>query len=206
VIDSYQDLKARYERVYVCGLSLGGILTVLLAGEFSPAGIILLAPAILNSDRKLLLTPIVRHFVRSVKGSYEAQGQDLTNPEIAYLAEEYWSRRWPGPAAELLALQRRSRRVLPKVTAPCLVVVSKGDRTVPPAVAGYIEGRISGEVETVVLEKSRHVLVTDSEKEKVADTVVDRIWKWETQGGGETRGGEPRSTPAEAPVGSPRRA
>ncbi len=182
VHDSYQDLRAMCDRVCVAGLSLGALLTIRLAAEMRPDGIALLAPPIRNTNRLILLAPLLRPFVARIPGSYEIQGQDTSDPDVRYLAEEYWSWRWTGPAAEILKLQRQATSVLRRVRAPTLLVVSRADRTVPTAVADIIRKRIGAEaLDAVVLDESRHTLVADTERERVADLVVDRFLTYSTR-------------------------
>ena len=74
-------------------------------------------------------------------------------------------------------MQRRARRSLRDVTSATLIIVSKNDTTVPTEVAGLIRALIrSTTVRTAVLEQSKHTLVSDSERDRVADEIV----KWFT--------------------------
>ena len=43
-LESYLNLKSYYEKVYVIGLSMGGVLTALIAEKFEPEKIVLAAP------------------------------------------------------------------------------------------------------------------------------------------------------------------
>lgn len=44
--DAMRQMQAKYRRVSVGGLSMGGILSLLMAEEFSPASVVLFAPAL----------------------------------------------------------------------------------------------------------------------------------------------------------------
>lgn len=179
VLDEYFDLRGNYRRLFVSGLSLGGILALMLAGAHRIEGLILMAPAVLNTNRFILFAPVARHFIRSVANTCDPQGQDMSDPDVRYLADEYWSRRWIGPAAEVLRVQRASRRALRRVSAPCFTIVSERDTTVPPTVARYIERRIASTAySSVVLKESKHQLVTDCEKEEVNRLVVEKLRSW----------------------------
>ncbi len=172
VYDAYFDLRSCCDEVYVCGLSLGGILTLCLAADFAPERIALLAPAVVNTEKLIYLTPLVRYFVRSLASTWDPQGQDMDDPDIMYIAEEYWSRSWPRPASQVLAAQRYARRRLDSVEADTLIVLSKEDTTVPLSAGRIIERSIrSAKVHSVILVESKHNLLSHVEAERVTDLV-----------------------------------
>lgn len=171
-IDSYLDLHTEYEKVYVTGLSMGGILTVLLASLFPIPRIALAAPAITNTNKKIYLTPFLRFFRKKKPKDYTEEDE---NPERQAIASEYWKFYYSQQLYELLRLQLKAKRALRKVSADTLTIVSKQDFTVPLSVADLIEKKIAAQHNRrVVLEKSDHVLVNDVEKEIVADEII----KW----------------------------
>ncbi len=174
VYDAYFDLRGICSEVHVSGLSLGGILALCIAADYTPERIALLAPAIVNTDKGIYLTPVLRYLIGSISSTYEAQGQDMENPDIQYLAEEYWSRRWLGPSSQVLATQLYARRRLGRIAADSLIVLSRSDTTVPLAAGELIERSIKSETRrTVVLDESKHNLLSHVEKERVVNEVVN---------------------------------
>ncbi|WGS64223.1 alpha/beta hydrolase [Marinitoga aeolica] len=170
VLDSYIELKSKYNKVYVSGLSMGGVLTLLLAAQFNPEKIALAAPALEATDWRLKLTPIIKIFTKRIKKNkkfeYEEDG-------LNKLAREYWDYDWPSKAADLYKLQRLAKKRLSKIKSDTLIIVSKKDKTVPLKVADEIKNNISSKIiKTIVLEKSPHVVVNDIEKEKVANEII----------------------------------
>lgn len=171
-LDEYLELASKYYRVHVAGLSMGGLLALLIAAQFRPARIALAAPALVSSIPSIRLAPIAKYFVRSVARKTETQ-HDEPDAELRHLAAEYRGRYWVGPVAELRSLQRFAASILPSVQSDTLTIVSKGDRTVPVRVVDLIEKRIGSEAKRrVVLEESSHVVVDDVERELVAEEVV----------------------------------
>ncbi len=171
VTDAYIYLQKKSEETYICGLSMGGLLTILLAGLFNPKRIALASPAIDNYNKKIWLTPVLKWFTRKIKKSSE---QTFDVEYLNTLARQYWNYDWPSKAADLLKLQLMARKRLERVGSDCLTIVSKGDKTVPWSVADQIEGGIrSKKKKRLVLEESPHVVVNDIEKEKVADAIID---------------------------------
>ncbi|MBM7559620.1 alpha/beta hydrolase [Marinitoga litoralis] len=170
VVDSYIELNSKYGNVYVSGLSMGGVLSLLIAAQFNPKKIALAAPALEARNKLLKLTPIIKWFTKKIerkeKDNYEEDG-------LNRLAREYWDYDWPSGGANLYKLQKLARKRLNMVKSDTLIIVSKRDGAVPLSVANIIKNNISSKViETVVLEKSPHVVVNDIEKEKVADEII----------------------------------
>ncbi len=170
IADEYLDLRALHGEVHLCGLSMGALIAILLAERYGAGKIVLAAPAIKAKDSRILLTPFLRRFLRTLpRPEYVFDGP----PEYRPVAREYWEKTWVGPAAELLKLQRLAGKALPGVTAKTLVIVSERDDTVPLEAAEIVESRIgSDDVRRLVLKESGHVVVNGSEKERVADAII----------------------------------
>jgi carboxylesterase len=170
-VDAYLLLKRRAKRVYVSGLSMGGVLTLLIASKFNPEKIALAAPAIETIDQAIKLTPVIKHFKKVLPKS-ESPAYD--EAYLNYLQKEYWCNNWPTKLADLLKLQHLSKKRLNHVHSDCLIIVSEKDLAVPVKVAETIDrGISSSNKKTVVLKHSPHVVVNDCEKEKVADEIIN---------------------------------
>ncbi|BBE31083.1 hypothetical protein OSSY52_12240 [Tepiditoga spiralis] len=66
VTDEYIDLKYKYKEVYISGLSMGGVLTLILASKFKPKKIALAAPAIEAKNKKIKITPFLKYFIKKL--------------------------------------------------------------------------------------------------------------------------------------------
>lgn len=169
-VDSYLDVASRHDRVVVGGLSMGGLLATIVAASFPTDGVLLFAPAFRVFSRLVALTPILRYIVPPLRVKHPESYDDA---ERQFLADEYWNWQWPTQTAELHALMRRARKELSAVDAPTLTVVSQADKTVPERVAEEIDERLGNENHYVLrLSESGHVVTNGSERETVADTVV----------------------------------
>jgi len=166
VEEAYLDLRSRCEMVFLGGLSMGSLLTIHLAARYDPRGAVLYSPAVKVADPLIHLTPLLKHVVPA---RVKSGRSDLTDPEAD---QRKWSYEvFPTSAAhELLKLIRHSRRLLPRVTCPLLVVHSTRDETIQPDSAKYAYERAgSGDKELVTLHNSGHVLTVDSEWRFVAE-------------------------------------
>jgi len=169
-IDAYQDLRASHPTVYVTGLSMGGVLSLILASLFEVERIALCAPALKVDNRLISLTPLLRFLVPRIATNHVEESED---PQRIYLSEEYWRYHTSVSVYQLYRLQRYARRRLSRVHADTLTIVSKADRSVPAGVVDLIEGGIASEKKRrVVLEESSHVMTESVEKERVADEVA----------------------------------
>ncbi|HQF33367.1 MAG TPA: alpha/beta fold hydrolase [Petrotogaceae bacterium] len=171
VVDTYMDLKISHKEVYVAGLSMGGLLTILLAAKYDIPKIVLAAPALRTKNRKIYYTPFIKLFSRQIM-----RDENYTNPdkEMYKIGKVYWNRDYPPMAAELLKLQKMAEKELPNVKSSALTIVSKSDGTVPLEVKDIIEEKIGSDVKkTIILEKSGHVLINDVDREKVADDIIE---------------------------------
>lgn len=169
-IDAYLDLRCTCSRVYVTGLSMGGVLALILAALFEVEKIALCAPAVLVRNKFIYFTPILRFILPALQTGYEEKSKD---PHRRYLADEYWSRRTSFSVYQLLKLQRYAKRLLPRVSADTLTLVSASDKAVPPEAAYLIESRISSaRKKRVILERSSHVITEGEEKKRVADEII----------------------------------
>ena len=172
VIDAYLDLKSEYARVNVCGLSMGGVLALILASHFSVDRLALAAPALDVHNRLMWLSPIVGPLIPRLPK--EPDQKNDNKPELQHLTREYWSFQWNRPAAELYRLMRYARRRLRHVATPTLTMVSERDELVPMSVTDRIRRSIGAdETRFEVLRESNHVLTNHSERDRVADLVLE---------------------------------
>ncbi|MFP4460653.1 MAG: alpha/beta hydrolase [Thermotogota bacterium] len=171
VVDAYINLNKEFSEVFCCGLSMGGLLTLLLASLFNPRKIALAAPALKASNSLIYLTPLIGLFLKKIKRPVSEKHQE---EHLKRLQSEYWDYDWPTKARDLLKLQRLAKARLPKVHSDCLTIVSKSDQTVPVEVLDIIENGIASvKNKRIILEKSPHVVVNDIEKERVAQELID---------------------------------
>ena len=170
-LDAYLDLQFAHPTTHVVGHSMGAILAALIAAQFHVPKLALLAPAFTNTDKLILLAPVLGVLVRRIKSDWDPQ--TLEDPEMRAIGREYGTYSYSRMASELLKLQRMGRRSLKQVSSDTLVVVSESDRTVPLSVAALIEKSVaSTNVSTVVTKESGHQIAEDVDRDEVAEAVI----------------------------------
>jgi len=174
VTGALQELTARCRAVVICGLSMGGTLTLRLA-ELYPdamAGIALVNPSVLTlrKDAKYLL-PVLRYVLPAYPGIIG----DIAKPDVVEPGYKYI------PVRAMYSLSQAWKLVradLPKVTAPMLLMHSKVDHIVEPINAQVVRDEVSStSVTDVVLEHSYHVATLDNDAELIFTSSVEFIEK-----------------------------
>ena len=174
VTREFQELTSTCRAVVVCGLSMGGTLTLRLA-ELYPdamAGIVLVNPSVLTLrwDAKWVLPwlPYVSPAYPGIIGDIAKPG--VTEPGYKYIptkAAYSLSKAWPVV-----------RRDLPKITAPVLLLHSTVDHTVEPVNAQVVRSEVgSADVTAIELTRSYHVATMDHDAELIFDSSVEFIEK-----------------------------
>jgi carboxylesterase len=159
VATALAELQTRCSRVFMTGLSMGGTLTLYMAGQHPQAfaGIIPINAVVRfeNPDfAGLAYAPGLPPMIPGI-------GSDIKKPgavELAYPAV-------PVPCiAEIHALAAVTYALLPRVIAPTLILTSREDHVVPPINGSVIAGAIgAANIEQVVLEDSYHVATLDND-------------------------------------------
>ena len=168
---AYTELAGRCKRVFVGGESTGALLALLLAARHPEvAGVLAYAPALdLNIPplQKLAL-PLLSLFVPSLpktdlEGNTTWQGYRV-NPLKGVI--------------QLLRLQGVTRRELPRVTQPLLVVQGRLDATIDQRSAERVYlGARSPDKALIYMEKSGHCVLLDPELPQVTLATLNFLYK-----------------------------
>lgn len=148
------------KNIFVCGLSMGGVLTLYFGETHKEvAGLIPMSAPVEIKDKRLILVPILKHFVKFLRKE--------DTEEAKYEIYHYSYDVVPLKALhELTKLLKVTRQKLDKVVSPILIVQSKNDELVHPNNAEIIFNKISSTDKRILwLEKSHHVITLDIERE-----------------------------------------
>jgi carboxylesterase len=156
VESAFDELSPQCEQTFVCGLSMGGGLALLLAARRrgQVAGLSLVNPSVHSTDPRMRALFALRHVVPSLA----AIGGDIAMPDV----DEGAYTRTPLHAAwSLTKLWATIQAELPRVDAPIRIYRSKIDHVVDPSSVALIRERVRSELEVIELERSYHVATLD---------------------------------------------
>jgi carboxylesterase len=162
--DGLVQLQAHCARVFVAGLSVGGLLTLHLAAHQTIAGaIVMSAPAYLKSWQ-LKVMPVVTRFAKWHRSSGNA---DLTVPSVGESKFSY--RRIPVVFGEQVnSLMQQVRSDLGLVQVPVLIMQGRRDGTIAADSAQVLfDGLGTKDKQIVWWSSSGHAMTVDHEREQV---------------------------------------
>jgi carboxylesterase len=162
-----QTLQSQCDQIFMAGLSMGGCLTMYLAAKYPNAfkAIVPINACLDFSAPDFAAWAFEANAPITIKGV----SNDVKDPavkEIAYSEVPVRSIR------EIYALMAVTRDMLPKVTAPTLVMVSPEDHVVPPANSYEILQKVSStQRQMLVLRNSYHVATIDFDKDLIKESI-----------------------------------
>ena len=158
-------------RLHLVGLSMGGILALLLASALDVASVATINAPVHVFSRSAPFAWVLRGSTRVRDDEPQDRSEDFAH-EYAH----HYEGTPLGSVAELMDLIRAAKKVLSRVSAPALVVQSLTDETVRPKSASYIYDRLGSPFKRLVwLERSAHVATLDSERHRLAQEVLSHM-------------------------------
>ncbi|WP_322800928.1 alpha/beta hydrolase [Thermoflexus sp.] len=174
-------LRERCEYVFLCGLSLGGVLALYEAAHQPPDGLIVMASPYRIRDIRLRFLWLLKWLIPHVgKRSSELHDPEAQAEPVSYS----W---YPMTAVEevVRAVQAAAAR-LHQVQCPALLIYSRSDRTVPPDQGWAVYHRLGSRDKTIHwLIHSGHVIPEDIEQEEAFEQIerfIQRVVKQKARG------------------------
>jgi len=166
-------LQQRCDTLFVTGLSMGGTLTLFMAGQHPDLfkGIIPINAIVFSNNPNLASLAFMSPAPPEVPGV----GNDIKAEGVTELAYPVV----PVPAVkELFVLMKVADEMLPRIACPALIFVSRDDHVVPPVNAEYIIGKLPNPDKRLVwLENSYHVATLDNDKDLILQQSITFIRK-----------------------------
>jgi carboxylesterase len=160
---AFDELSAKVDRVFVCGLSMGGGLALRLTADRPDrvAGLVLVNPAVATDRKDVKLLPVLKHLV----GSFPGIANDIKKPGV----EEHGYTKTPLRAADsMFKGYKVLRGDLGAITCPVLIFRSAVDHVVDPSSARIIlAGVSSSDTREEILENSYHVATMDNDAQQI---------------------------------------
>jgi len=179
VEDGYHLLRGMTNRIYLVGLSMGGMLSLLISTKLDVAEVVAMSTTYrIPSDFPAGVMKLASHFVR-----YQPQGKE--EPGASWFDKSAYAEHISYPqnpvrsGAEVQTLATEMRASLPNVEVPVLLIHSKNDTFVLPENAEHIYNdlRTSDKTKLYVTE-SGHVVTRDASRNQVfeaASAFIRRI-------------------------------
>ena len=177
-------MLARYDRVSLVGLSMGGAIAAILAAERERiVSLVLLAPYVELPPR---LRRLVRHhqlihvLTPVLRGNTE---RSILDPAERARSLGYRAMT-PTLARELSVIAERARMALPRIRVPTLLAQSREDNRLAPAVAERAFAALaSREKELMWIDGAGHVITVDYGYSNVIEAVAGWLRRWADAGG-----------------------
>ena len=164
VEDGLNLLKGCTDKQVVMGLSMGGVLALIAAARFNPAGVVTFsAPSALPGDPRAKYLPLLKFIIRKVgKGVPDWQNPDAAKDHVDY---PYY------PTDAIVQLKKLidiMRSELVNVKVPALFVQSHQDHGIPAESLDTLFNSVSSpDKSTFWVEHSGHVVIREPDRELI---------------------------------------
>jgi carboxylesterase len=177
-VEGFERLHQYGDATVVIGLSMGAILAARLAADQGEAvaGLVMLAPAFFLPTPTRVALRLMRPAHAWGDKVYFRSGVGSDIHDDAARSVHPGTRLMPlGAALSLAELSDRMRPRLGEVVQPALVIHSRQDHTCPfERNVDFVMNHLgSADKRAVTLEESYHVIVVDSEKDRVAEETLE---------------------------------
>ena len=174
VESGYHLLHGCTKRIFLMGLSMGGILSLTFAARQPVDGLVIMAtPHHLPNDPRLPFIKLISLFKPFIpKGPPDWYDMEAYRQHTSYPADPTRS------YGELRDMLIEMRAGLPEVTAPTLLIYSKDDKTVRPEeqhMEQIYTALGSQDKEMLWIEKSSHVITRDAQRQRVFQAAADFV-------------------------------
>ena len=187
VEDGYHLLRGIRDHVFLAGLSMGGILSLLMSTRLAPrvSGVIAMStPQRLPSDYPIWF---LRFISKVIKYSPKRRGEPGSGwfDKTAYQQQVSYPQNPVRSVAELKELILEMRAALPKVNVPVLLIHSKDDTYVLPENMEHIYARLvnARDKTKLYITGSGHVLPRDAARQQVFRSTLEFIQRIEPSKG-----------------------
>lgn len=166
--DTYIDMRARHDSVSVVGLSMGGALAVLLAGEQRKIPALILIAPYLGMPRTLRVAAATHWLWGRLAGEVNARNPRSIRDPIEREKNLAYGAVTGRGLHELSSVVRRARKSLTDVRAPTLIIQAREDPRCSPAVAEFVLKTLGSEEKKLVwTEGAGHIITVDYGRERV---------------------------------------
>jgi len=180
VEDGWNLLQDCTKRVFIMGLSMGGVLSLISASRLPAAGVVAMSTPYEFPDARFRKAPWL---LRLASPILRQQSKDEGNWFTPGIAESHisYSHNPVRPAYELALLIEKEQTCLPQVAMPALVIHSKDDDYVPNYNAELIYEHLgSAQKELLWVDHANHVITRDGDTSRVFNPIAEFVTKYST--------------------------
>jgi carboxylesterase len=180
VEDGYHLLRDVTERIYLVGLSMGGVLSLLMSTKLDVVGVVAMStPYRLPYDYPAWAMRIAGKFFRYQPKSKEDAGESWFD-KSAYAEHISYPQNPIRSAAELQVLTKKMRVALPKIEVPVLLIHSNNDTYVLPENMERIYAELGTSDKTkLYVTEAGHVVTRDAARNQVFEAASEFIHRIE---------------------------
>jgi carboxylesterase len=185
VEDGFHLLSGSVDRIYLAGLSMGGVLSLLMSTRLDVAGVIAMAtPYELPRDPRnypVWFIKLYSWFVKYAPKSGDEPGAGWFDKQ-AFKDHVSYDRNPVRSVAELKLLLMQMRNALPLVRKPVLLIHSQDDSYVLPVSVDKIYDALvnSSDKTKLYVTESGHVVTRDAARDRVFELVHDFVRRIES--------------------------
>ena len=183
VEDGYNLLCGLTDDIFLIGLSMGGILALLMSTRLKVKGVIAMStPSRLPTDYPTWLLEILSRFIKFSSKTKEPPGSGWFD-KAAYKDHIAYKKNPVRSGSELKKLILEMRAALPNVTVPVLLMHSRDEKYVLPDNLEYIYERLvnASDKTKLYLTGSGHVLPRDASRDTVFQSAAAFIQRVSTR-------------------------
>lgn len=168
--EAFLELKESCKYVSVAGLSMGGVLTLLLAEQMEVTAAAPISAPTAVQQKTLPLAGVASLFIKTIMWGDDSHRAKLMDMNYHFGYQGFPTR----SGVDLYKLIRMARKDLHAVTCPLLVVQSHADETIAPESADVILEGVSSERKGVLwLEMVPHVCTISPEYKRIAEAIAE---------------------------------
>lgn len=172
VREAHASVASEHERVHFVGLSMGGLISIIVGAEVGAATVSTINSPVIFRDKKIYLAWLARWF------RPETRWPEEDPPDLDEEVRPFWLTYSGFPTkapAGLLSISRQALASARKVSCPTLVIQSLTDESVDPRSAPKLVKALGSSSRLVWLRFSIHNALLDRERHVIHRAVLDRI-------------------------------
>ncbi len=182
VEDAFSLLRGLTDRIFLVGLSMGGVLSLLMSTRLTVQGVVAMStPYKLPDDPRLRKIDWIARIVSYMPKSDEEPGAGWFDKE-AFREHISYPMNPVRSIGQLNQLLGEMRAVLPKIDMPVLLIHSKDDKYVPPESMELIFADLkTSDKRKLFVTGSGHVVTRDAARRQVFEAALEFIQRVENR-------------------------